>query len=147
MRYCPLSSLTTVRTRSMSASLDASTVTPGSTAPDESFTTPAIADCARAAVGSSNIQVNTSNVFAKKRGSGLRVCMAALPAATTGMLADVVFDQYSPAWMEPREKSACGERIERTHAEGETPRLWEEHRRSHQRRLRRSRRASMPTTP
>src|SRR5262249_51152457 len=35
----------------MRASLAASTVTPGSTAPDESFTTPAIDACARAAVG------------------------------------------------------------------------------------------------
>src|SRR5262252_2785538 len=35
----------------MRASLAASTVTPGSTAPDESFTTPAIDACARAVVG------------------------------------------------------------------------------------------------
>src|SRR5262245_55611027 len=35
----------------MRASLAASTVTPGSTAPDDSFTTPAIDACARAAAG------------------------------------------------------------------------------------------------
>src|SRR6266478_1554330 len=40
--YSPLSSVTTVRTFSISAGLAASTVTPGNTAPDESLTTPAI---------------------------------------------------------------------------------------------------------
>ena len=42
MRYCPVPSLTTVRVFSMSAGLDASTVTPGRTAADASRTTPAI---------------------------------------------------------------------------------------------------------
>src|SRR5262249_8499482 len=41
--YWPSESVTTVRVFSMSAGLDASTVTPGSTAPDVSRTTPAIA--------------------------------------------------------------------------------------------------------
>src|SRR5438094_7109004 len=36
----------------MRTSLDASTITPGKTAPDASLTTPAIVLCARAAVGS-----------------------------------------------------------------------------------------------
>src|SRR6185436_9789720 len=40
--YWPVSSVTTERTFSISAGLDASTVTPGSTAPDASLTTPAI---------------------------------------------------------------------------------------------------------
>src|SRR4029079_19008105 len=42
MRYCPLPSVTALRTFSISAGLDASTVTPGRTAPDASLTTPAI---------------------------------------------------------------------------------------------------------
>jgi hypothetical protein len=41
----------TDRVRSISTSLDASTVTPGRTAPDVSFATPVIALCARAADG------------------------------------------------------------------------------------------------
>ncbi len=41
MRYCPRPSLTAVRTRSMRAGLAASTVAPGSTAPEESRTVPA----------------------------------------------------------------------------------------------------------
>src|SRR2546423_14309257 len=41
MRYCPVSSVTPVRTLVMSAGLDTSIVTPGSTAPDVSRTVPA----------------------------------------------------------------------------------------------------------
>jgi hypothetical protein len=41
-RYCPAPSLTTDRTRSISAELDASTVTPGRTPPLVSRTTPPI---------------------------------------------------------------------------------------------------------
>src|SRR5262249_45677118 len=48
--YWPSESVTTERTRSMSAGLDASTVTPGITAPDVSFTTPAMPPAAWAAV-------------------------------------------------------------------------------------------------
>src|SRR6476469_9097664 len=50
--YWPSASLTTDRTFSMSAGLEASTVTPGMTAPEESRTTPAIppAPCALALV-------------------------------------------------------------------------------------------------
>jgi hypothetical protein len=40
MRNCPLPSVVAVRTFSISAGLDASTVTPGNTAPDESRTVP-----------------------------------------------------------------------------------------------------------
>src|SRR5437867_9675833 len=40
--YSPSESVTTVRTPSMRTGLDASTVTPGNTAPDVSFTTPAM---------------------------------------------------------------------------------------------------------
>ena len=55
--YCPCPSVVAVRTFSMSATLAASTVTPGSTAPDASLTTPAIpvpACCADAAVAASS---------------------------------------------------------------------------------------------
>ena len=58
MRYCPWSSLTLVRTFSVRAGLAASTVTPGSTAPDVSFTTPAmlaaLVPCAAVTAGVSN---------------------------------------------------------------------------------------------
>jgi hypothetical protein len=40
--YCPSASVTTDRTFSISAELEASTVTPGITAPDVSLTTPAM---------------------------------------------------------------------------------------------------------
>src|SRR5688572_6291111 len=53
IRYCPPPSVTTVRTFSMSTGLLASTVTPGSTAPDVSFTVPVIVACANAMVGMS----------------------------------------------------------------------------------------------
>ena len=46
MRYCPVLSLTADRTFSIKAGLDASTVAPGSTAPDVSRTTPARVACA-----------------------------------------------------------------------------------------------------
>jgi gentisate 1,2-dioxygenase len=45
IRYCPALSVAAALVPSMSAGLEASTVTPGSTAPDESFTTPAIPLC------------------------------------------------------------------------------------------------------
>src|SRR4029453_18627568 len=46
--------VSTDRTFSMRTGLAASTVTPGSTAPDTSLTTPVIAPCAKAAAGRSN---------------------------------------------------------------------------------------------
>src|SRR6186713_230897 len=48
MRYRPSPSVTTARVFSMSAGLAASTVTPGSTAPDVSRTTPVMLLCAEA---------------------------------------------------------------------------------------------------
>src|SRR5262249_12521038 len=51
IRYCPVPSVTAERVFSMSAALDASTGTPGSTAPDASRTVPVSAACARAGVG------------------------------------------------------------------------------------------------
>src|ERR1700719_1367288 len=54
--YCPSASVTTDRTFSISAALEASTVTPGMTAPDVSLTTPAIppAACADRPTGERN---------------------------------------------------------------------------------------------
>src|SRR5262245_59446122 len=51
IRYWPAPSLTAVRIFSISAGLAASTVTPGSTAPDASLTAPAIDACANARFG------------------------------------------------------------------------------------------------
>src|SRR5262245_23760830 len=63
MLYRPSLSVTTLRVFSISAGLDASTVTPGNTAPDVSLTTPAIpladACCADATDGSSNAHMTT----------------------------------------------------------------------------------------
>jgi hypothetical protein len=56
MRYWPLPSVTAVRVCSMRLGLDASTVTPGSTAPEPSVTTPAIAACAIASLGTHHTQ-------------------------------------------------------------------------------------------
>src|SRR5689334_6630392 len=61
IRYTPASSVTAERTFSMSAGLDASTVTPGSTAPDESLTTPVIDAWAYADAGKIKRQVNPNN--------------------------------------------------------------------------------------
>src|SRR5436190_11965774 len=57
--YCPCASVVTLRTFSIRAGLDASTVTPGSTAPDVSFTTPAIPLCASEAAGTSARNAST----------------------------------------------------------------------------------------
>src|SRR6185436_18655667 len=51
MRYWPVSLLTLLRTFSLRTGLEASTVTPGSTAPDVSFTTPVIDAWAKAVAG------------------------------------------------------------------------------------------------
>src|SRR5688572_16995584 len=60
MRYWPALSVTVVRTFSISAGLDASTVTPGSTAPDPSLTTPAIDPCAKTAAGRKQTATTTT---------------------------------------------------------------------------------------
>src|SRR5262249_31415054 len=62
--YAPLASVFTDRTFSISAGLAASTVTPGSTAPVASLTTPANALCARAVVGSARHASATTNDIA-----------------------------------------------------------------------------------
>src|SRR5688500_17114195 len=60
MLNTPCPSVTAVRTFSIRAGLDASTVTPGSTAPEESFTTPVIDACANTADGRSTRRPTTS---------------------------------------------------------------------------------------
>src|ERR1700730_17038296 len=61
MRYWPLPSVTAERTFSMSTGLAASTVTPGSTAPELSFTTPVMDPWAYAAAGTITRPATTSN--------------------------------------------------------------------------------------
>src|SRR5216683_1968623 len=60
--YWPSESVTTVRTFSMRAGLDASTVTPGSTAPEVSRTTPAMAlvPCALASADAPSTHAQTA---------------------------------------------------------------------------------------
>src|SRR5262245_33142351 len=76
--YCPEPSVSTARVFSISTSLDASTVTPGSTAPDASFTTPAIALWADAMAGSS-----TTNAAASATAMTLRNIQASFGVSPT----------------------------------------------------------------
>ena len=62
MRYWPAPSVTAVRAFSIRTGLVASTVTPGRTAPDASFTTPAMDACAYADSGSARIIETTSRI-------------------------------------------------------------------------------------
>src|SRR4029453_1591449 len=55
MRYWPLPSVTTVRVFSINAGLEASTVAPGSTAPELSFTTPVIVPSACPELGAGSM--------------------------------------------------------------------------------------------
>src|SRR5687767_13419142 len=55
MRYWPVPSLTALRTFSMRTGLDASTVTPGSSAPDVSLTVPVMVACAQTTAGANRI--------------------------------------------------------------------------------------------
>ncbi len=67
MRYWPVPSVTAVRTFSMSSGLDASTVTPGRTAPDASLTTPVIEAWANRAVGMASRQANANVIRTEGR--------------------------------------------------------------------------------
>ena len=79
MRYWPAPSVTTVRTFSMSTGLAASTVTPGSTAPDVSRTTPAIEACARAGLAPpTRYSRNTPSNAARRRPTIVRSTIALL---------------------------------------------------------------------
>src|SRR4030095_1243283 len=66
MRYRPAPSVVAVRTFSMSAGLAASTVAPGSTAPELSLTTPASVACAQALAGINN-RVITARALSNAR--------------------------------------------------------------------------------
>src|SRR5262249_16059981 len=72
--YCPFPSVVTDRVFSIKTSLDASTVTPGSTAPDVSLTTPTIALCAWATLGSSTRQASA----AARKTADLRIIRASI---------------------------------------------------------------------
>src|ERR1043165_3718891 len=61
MRYVPVPSLTADRVFSISAGLEASTVTPGRTAPDASFTTPVMEAWANATAGTSTSGASAAN--------------------------------------------------------------------------------------
>src|ERR1700704_5954136 len=63
MRYCPEPSVTAERTFSISTGLDASTVTPGSTAPDVSLTTPVMDAWAYTAAGRKMKHAHRLNTF------------------------------------------------------------------------------------
>ena len=63
MRYSPWLSVTAVLEPAISAGLLASTVTPGSTAPDVSLTTPVMLLWAHAAAGSRNRHTATSRAI------------------------------------------------------------------------------------
>ncbi len=63
IRYVPEPSVMAERTFSISAGLEASTVTPGSTAPDVSLTTPSIDACANADAGRMISQARTNSTL------------------------------------------------------------------------------------
>src|SRR5687767_4868631 len=71
IRYCPLPSVTTVRTFSINTGLVTSTVTPGSTAPDASRTTPAIDAWAWAITGTS--ATNPTSINATRVNRNIRI--------------------------------------------------------------------------
>src|SRR5688572_22822025 len=78
IRNCPAPSVTTVRTFSMRAGLAASTVTPGSTPPDVSRTTPAIDAWAYAAAGAASTQSRRAAGTKVPRDLGMRTPFAGL---------------------------------------------------------------------
>src|SRR5262245_43778871 len=81
--YWPVPSVTPVRTFSINAGLAASTVTPGSTAPETSLTTPLMVACAEATTGSQQTNPNAA---------------ATLPILSTALLHVVVFQSFD-SWV------------------------------------------------
>src|SRR5712691_1206072 len=65
--YTPWASVTALRTFSINAGLDASTVTPGSTPPDTSLTVPAIVACAYAVVETNTDTITPAATFSTLR--------------------------------------------------------------------------------
>ena len=97
MRYWPAPSVTALRVRSMSAGLDASTVTPGSAAPVPSFTTPAIAACACASRGRTRIAANpTTRLNRRRRIGSPPKDIDWRSRQVTARRADVTSDQRAP---------------------------------------------------
>src|SRR5580765_3744484 len=72
IRYWPVPSVTTVRDFSMSTALDASTLTPGMTAPDASLTTPAIAGWEAAGADKKRRSAITAEPVARARMGSLQ---------------------------------------------------------------------------
>jgi hypothetical protein len=75
--YWPAPSVTAERTFSMSTGLAASTVTPGNTAPDASFTVPAIEACANSEAGTTSRHARPKTTLVRTR--MLRLLMSADP--------------------------------------------------------------------
>src|SRR2546423_5402804 len=67
MRYRPAVSVVADRILSISTGLDASTVAPGSTAPEVSLTVPVIVAWADAAAGATTSTANTTAILARPR--------------------------------------------------------------------------------
>src|SRR5215470_385386 len=68
MRYCPVPSATAVRTFSIRAGLEASTLAPGSTPPDASLTTPVMLACAKARMGRRRTNASSTTALTTRIG-------------------------------------------------------------------------------
>src|SRR5439155_26100170 len=79
MRYCPVPSVTPERTFSINAGLDASTVTPGNTAPEVSLTVPVMLACAYRIEGHSPAMTKTINRGNMRRIATLLFRVQSLP--------------------------------------------------------------------
>ena len=82
MRYWPVPSDVALRTFSMRTGLAASTVTPGSTAPDASRTTPAMVACADAVEGNSSRDRHDGDGQVTLHGSGPKATWSGLNVHT-----------------------------------------------------------------
>src|SRR5262245_15131045 len=126
IRYWPDASVNAVRTFSISSGLAASTVTPGSTAPEASWTVPVIVACAYRAEGKSSTREIVTKVPRKPRMS--RLLSAGTSLKGTGPLVRVrgrrfrwpTLDACGPACQEERlcrrEGRAAYRGIPSTHA-------------------------------
>src|SRR5687767_8354471 len=86
IRYCPSASVVAVRTFSIKSGLDASTVTPGRTAPDVSLTTPVIVAWATATDGMSTVNPTST----RKATAFLRITLPDLEQTRPRPLGDGV---------------------------------------------------------
>src|SRR5919197_1296071 len=83
IRYCPAPSVVAVRSFSISTELEASMVTPGSTAPEGSLTVPARVACANAAAGKIISPQTVTSACLNER---IRTPLQRSPAADPGLL-------------------------------------------------------------